>query len=132
MNRFSICCLVALAMLCGCNSFVPTNTMGFIDLDANTVKVEYGEIPHKQTQADGRELAFSGAVRLTLADGKQVMLYQDMSPIGVLYHSRGKDYIMFERGPYCVISHNGEKIFEGLYTESQKTEVPAGRRTVRE
>jgi hypothetical protein len=124
MNRFLLPFGCALALLCGCKSFEPKSHASFIDMDNNRVIIEYGQEPHKDIQPDGRVLTFNGKIRLTLPDGSHVYLLQNMSPIGVLYRSKSKDYNLFERGPYCVISHNGEKIFEGVYCDERQEPAP--------
>lgn len=119
MNNFFLPLACALALLCGCKSFEPKSQASFIDMDNHKVTIEYGQESHESDQGNGRVITFSSKIRLTLPDGSHIYLIQDMSPVGVIYRTKNKDYNLFERGPYCVISHNGEKIFEGVFCDER-------------
>lgn len=114
-----------LTLLTACSSFKATRSAQFIDMDANRIRVEYGEELHDDILEDGRKFSFKGKIRLTLPDGDKVYLYQGMTQIGNLYHSEGKSYSYLEKGPWCALSHNGKLIFEGYYCQDRK---PKGKR----
>lgn len=114
LSTYAGCLAIAIG-LSGCASFKPTREARFINMDAETIRVEYGEEMHDDVLPDGRTFAFKGKIRITLPDGKRVFLYQGLTPTGLLYHSTKRDYSYFEKVPTCWLSHDGELIFEGVY-----------------
>lgn len=119
---FLFCTLVLSIFLTGCAyfSFDAYRVARFVDMDAKIITVEYGEEEHDDVLEDGRKFSFKGKIRITLPDGDRVYLYQGMTQVGMLYHSKKKyDYHYFEKGPYCILSHDGKIIFEGYYCKDQ-------------
>lgn len=112
----------------GCASFKPTREARFINMDAETIRVEYGEEKHEDVLPDGRSFTFTGKIRVTLPNGKRVFLYQGLTPMGLLYHSDKKDYSYFEKVPTCWLSHDGELIFEGVYCHDDPPPAPKSRK----
>jgi len=102
---------------CGCATllFEATREAKYVNMDSEVVHVEYGEEKHTEELPNGGSLVFDKKVRLRLPDGKRVILYQTVSPSGVLYASKDKKYLFFERGPCCMLIHDRATVFEGVY-----------------
>jgi len=107
----------AVVSLCGCLSagFKPIRKSRFIDMDAEILVAEYGKEKRTETLPNGLVCTFDGKVRLHLPDEKTVTLYQALATSGVRYVSKDKRYEFHEKGPYCILSHDGVTIFEGVY-----------------
>ena len=109
--------LITVTSLCGCLS-VPFDTLRksrFINMDAEIVAVEYGEEKRTETLPNGLVCTFDGKVRLLLPDKKRITLYQALTTSGVRYVSKDKQYEFIEKGPYCILRHQGATIFEGVF-----------------
>ena len=109
--------LFVCAGLGGCASlrFKPTRESRFINMDAQTLRVEYGQEKRTETLANGLVCTFDGKVRVHLPDGKRIVLYQSRAGTGVCYRSEDKRYEFHEKGPYCILRHQGATLFEGVY-----------------
>lgn len=112
--------LVALSVvtgLCGCATvlFKSTREARFIDMDGNILHVDYGKEKRTETLPNGIVCTFDMKVRVKLPDGKRLVLYQIMSASGVRYASADKAYGLFEKGPYCIVSYKGQRVFEGVF-----------------
>ena len=108
---------IALAFLSGCASvrFHPTREARFISMDSELLHVDYGEEKRSETLPNGLVCTFDGKVRLTLPEGKRIVLYQALSTSGVRYVSKDKRYEFIEKGPYCLLRLDGKTFFEGFY-----------------
>ncbi len=84
-------------------------------MDAEVLVVEYGEEKRTETLPNGLVCTFEGKVRLLLPDKKRVTLYQALATSGVCYVSKDKQYDFHEKGPYCILRHQGVTIFEGYF-----------------
>lgn len=109
---------------CASFSFEPYRVAKFVDMDARIIQVEYGKEKHDDVLEDGKKFSFEGKIRITLPDGDKIYLYQGMTQIGMLYHSKkSEDYHYLEKGPCCILSHNGEVIFTGYYYRNQSNQL---------
>ena len=106
-----------LSVLCGCATvlFKSTRESRFIDMDGQVVHVDYGKEKRTETLPNGLVCTFDGKVRLQLPEGKRLVLYQALSASGVCYASKDKQYEFIEKGPYCIITYRGKRIFEGFF-----------------
>ena len=110
--------LAAIQLLCGCATlfFKPFRESRFINMDAEVVHVEYGR--EKRTQKiNGLTFTYDTKVRVTLPDGKRMVLYQALAATGVLYRSKDNKIEFFEKGPYCIIREKGVTRFEGVFCQ---------------
>ena len=90
----------------------------FSDVNNNRVFVEYATEKHTETLPNGAELSFDKKIRLTLPDGKRVVLYQTISASGVRYHTLDNEYIFIERGPWCKIIRNRSTLYQGVFRKN--------------
>jgi len=113
--------LTLLAFVCaslgGCASyhFKSIRESHFIDMDAEVLSVQYGKEKRTETLPNGIVCTFNDKVRLHLPNGKSVVLYQAITTTGVRYVSANKRYEFHEKGPYCIVKHEGKTIFEGVF-----------------
>ena len=109
--------LFACIGLSGCASlrFKPTRESRFINMDAEVLRAEYGQEKRTETLANGLVCTFDSKVRLHLPDKKRIVLYQTLAGSGVCYRSKDKRYEFHEKGPYCILRHQGTTLFEGVY-----------------
>ncbi len=122
MKRLLHFLFLAIAVLCfaGCKSFNVKRTARFIDMDAQTITVEYGEDPNREHSGNGSAFDLNGKIRMRLPSGKKVYLYQTMVQTGILYRSKDLSYSYYEKGVCCALSHDGKLIFEGVYCRDDK------------
>jgi hypothetical protein len=108
--------------LCGCATvlFESTREARFIDMDGNILHVDYGKEKRSETLPNGIVCTFDMKVRIKLPEGKRLVLYQIMSTSGVRYASADKAYELIEKGPYCLVYHKGQMIFEGVFCRKAK------------
>ena len=108
---------VLLGLACGCATlfFKVDRSSRFIDMDAQHLRVEYGKEKRTEVLPNGLSCTFDNKVRLTLPDGKRVVLYQALAASGIRYLSANKHYEFIEKGPYCLVRQDGRLIFEGVY-----------------
>lgn len=123
-KRFCIPCglcapIIAAALLltgiCGCTSFKVMRQTRFVDMDGRIVHAEYGKEKRTETLPSGIVCTFDGKVRISLFDGQRITLYQTLSTAGNRYVSLNKRYEFTEMGPYCIIQHDGVRIYQGFY-----------------
>lgn len=114
-RTFVLCaCCVSLA---GCASlrFKPIRQSRFVNMDVEVLRVEYGHEKRTETLPNGLVCAFDSKVRVRLPDGERIVLYQTLATSGVRYVSHDKQYEFNEKGPYCILRHQGKTLFEGIY-----------------
>jgi len=112
---FYICTL-----FCGCSGlrFKTDRKSRFTDVDANMIQVEYGKEKRTETLANGAELTFDNKVRVTLYNGKKIILYQTLARSGVRYQSADKRFIFYEKGQFCQLLENGIIIYQGMFNKN--------------
>ncbi len=98
----------------GCASFDVTRRASYVNMDNERLRAEYGEKIHTETFR-GMDFTFKGIVRVILPDGASVVCRQTVSTAGVEYISKDKRYLFVERGPFCILFKDGQRIFEGFY-----------------
>ncbi len=86
----------------------------FVNMDGEFLRVAYGEERRSETLPNGLVCTYEGKVRLRFEDGKSVVLYQTISASGMRYVSADKRFEFHEKGPYCIVSREGRKLFEGI------------------
>ncbi|MEI7900002.1 MAG: MliC family protein [bacterium] len=113
--------LLMLAGLSGCytSKSGKIRESRFINMDAEMIHVTYSEEKRTETLPNGLVCTFDGKIRLRLASGKTITLYQAMTASGVRYVSKNKRYEFIEKGPCCRLFYKGTEIFEGVYCRSQ-------------
>ena len=109
--------LLIVAFLAGCASldFTTLRENRFFNIDAEILNVEYGREKRTETLPNGLVCTYEGKVRLTLPDGKRVVLYQTIATSGIRYLSANKKHEFIEKAPYCMVRYEGETVFEGIY-----------------
>jgi hypothetical protein len=118
VNAFGKAAMLAAALLfagCATWTFTQLRESHFVNVDAERLHVEYGREKRTETLANGIVCTYEGKVRLTLPDGKRIVLYQTLTTSGIRYHSSDKQYEFIEKAPYCVLRHQGRVIFEGIF-----------------
>ena len=113
----AVCAATALTAACGCASmtFTSLRQSRFINMDGETVQVDYGKEKRTETLPNGLVCTYDGKVRVELPNGKRIVLYQTITPVGVSYITSDKHYEFTEMGPYCRIGKDGKIIFEGVF-----------------
>lgn len=104
-------------ILAGCLSFgfKAQRKSEFTDIDNNSIFVEYGTEERSEVLPNGASLNFKRKVRITLPDGKRVILYQTISTSGVRYHTPDNKYMFIERGPWCQFIKDGAIVYKGMF-----------------
>ncbi len=112
--------LCASALLAGCASlcFKTERKSGFTDVNNTVLLVEYGTEERAETLPNGAVLKFNRKVRITLPDGKRIVLYQTLSPSGVRYRSANSEYIFIEQGPWCKLIEDGAIVYQGVFSKN--------------
>jgi hypothetical protein len=100
---------------CATLTFKAKREARFVNMDGEFIRVDYGEEKRTETLPNGLVCTFNAKVRVTLPDGKRVVLYQALSPSGVRYLSASKHYEFIEKGPVCKMSRDGRTLFEGIH-----------------
>jgi uncharacterized protein YceK len=123
MNRCFIL-LVSAALLSGCASvfFRTERKSGFTDANNTAITVEYGTEEREERLSGGAVLKFNRKVRITLPDGRRVILYQTLSPSGVRYRSADSEYIFIEQGPWCKLIRGGVIVYQGVFSRNFSVE----------
>ncbi len=71
--------------------FKPLRETRFINMDAEVLHVEYGEEKRTETFPNG------------------------MSSSGIRFVDKKREFEFIEKGFYCLLRHNGQTVFEGVY-----------------
>jgi len=113
-----VCAALAVCVfVAGCAAwrFTTLRESRFINVDAEILHVEYGRETRTETLANGLACTYEGKVRIRLADGRRVVLYQTLAPSGIRYLSADKHYEFIEKAPHCILMRDGVPLFEGIY-----------------
>ena len=107
-------------IISGCSSFVfkAERKSQFIDINANTLLVEYGTEKHSETLPNGAEISFDHKVRITLYNGKKITLYQTLTTQGVRYKTPDKKFTFVEKGTYCQVFEGNHLIYQGIFSKN--------------
>lgn len=110
--------LLALLLLGGCASwrgFKTEYTSRFINMNAETIFVEYARESRTETHPNGLVCTYHGKVRVHLANGTKIVLYQTIATSGNRYLSANKRYEFIEKAPLCALLDGHHVLFEGVY-----------------
>ena len=120
-SRIAATLLVCVGLTgCATHRFTPLRESRFFNMDAEILLVEYGQEKRTETLPNGLVCTYEGKVRLTLPDETCVVLYQTIATSGIRYLSKDKRHEFVEKAPYCVLRHDGAKVFEGIYRRSAR------------
>ncbi len=118
LRVLSLCTLCILISGCAVFGFKADRKSRFVDIDANAIYVEYGMENRTETLPNGAELKFDRKVRVTLPDGKRLILYQTLASSGVRYQTADKKFTFVEKGPYCQILENEITVYQGFFNRN--------------
>ena len=106
--------LALLLAASGCSSPKIIRTGQYVDMDNDRLHVVYFEKAHTEV-VNGVEFPFKEAVKIRLPDGKRITCVRMVSVDGMRYRSPDSKYIFYEKGPYCILFFEGQRIFEGIF-----------------